>query len=40
MFFIFKDFSRKSFCLWDNVDEYGTARQATDDNTLRRMRFA
>ena len=25
-------FSRKSRLLWDNVEEYGTAGQATDDN--------
>jgi len=33
-------FSRKSCCLWDNVEKYCTARQATDDNITRRMRFA
>jgi hypothetical protein len=33
-------FSRKSCRLWDNVEKYGTARQATDDNIIRRMRFA
>ena len=27
-------FSRKSYRLWDNVEKYGTARQATDDNTI------
>jgi hypothetical protein len=32
-------FSRKSCRLWDNVEKYGTARQATDDNIIRRMRF-
>jgi hypothetical protein len=26
--------------LWDNVEKYGIARQATDDNIIRRMRFA
>jgi hypothetical protein len=26
--------------LWDNMEKYGTARQATDDNTIWRMRFA
>jgi hypothetical protein len=31
---------RKSYLLWDNVEKYGTARQATDDNTMRSMRFA
>ena len=30
---------RKSFLLWDN-EKYGRARQATDDNVIRRMRFA
>jgi hypothetical protein len=33
-------FSRKSHRLWDNVEKYGTARQATDGNIIRRMRFA
>jgi hypothetical protein len=33
-------FFRKSCRLWDNVEKYGTARQATDDNIIRRMRFA
>jgi hypothetical protein len=33
-------FSQKSCRLWDNVEKYGTARQATDDNIIRRMRFA
>jgi hypothetical protein len=32
-------FFRKSCRLWDNVEKYGTARQATDDNIIRRMRF-
>jgi hypothetical protein len=31
---------RKSCRLWDNVEKYGTARQTTDDNIIRRMRFA
>jgi hypothetical protein len=31
---------RKSCLLWDNVKKYGTVRQATDDNIIRRMRFA
>jgi hypothetical protein len=35
-----KTFSRKSCRLWDNVEKYGTARQATDGNITRRMRFA
>ena len=33
-------FFRKSWCLWHNVKHYGTARQATDDNIIRRMRSA
>jgi hypothetical protein len=31
---------RKSWRCWDNVVNYGTARQATGSNTLRRVRFA
>jgi hypothetical protein len=31
---------RKSRRLWDNVEKYGTARQDTDGNIIRRMRFA
>jgi hypothetical protein len=38
--FMFNNFFRKSCCLWDNVEKYGRARQATDDNIIRRMRFA
>jgi hypothetical protein len=33
-------FSRKSYRLWDKVEKLGTARQDTDDNIIRRMRFA
>jgi hypothetical protein len=33
------NFSRKSKRLWDNVEKYGTTRQGTDDNIIRRMRF-
>jgi hypothetical protein len=33
-------FFRKSCCLWDNVEKYGTPRQATDDNITGFMRFA
>jgi hypothetical protein len=32
--------SRKSCRLWDNVEKYGTAREPTDDNIIRHMRFA
>jgi hypothetical protein len=35
-----KFLSRKSWRLLANVEKYGTARQATDDNTMRRMRMA
>jgi hypothetical protein len=30
----------KSCCLWDNVETYSTARQATDRNIIRHMRIA
>jgi hypothetical protein len=33
-------FFRKSCRLWDNMEKYGIAGQATDDNITRRMRFA
>jgi hypothetical protein len=33
-------FSRKSCRLKANMEEYSTARQATDDNIIRRMRVA
>jgi hypothetical protein len=38
--FMFNFFFRKSCRLWDNVEKYGRARQATDDNIISRMRFA
>jgi hypothetical protein len=38
--FIFGNFFFKSCRLWDNVEKYGTARQDTDDNIIRRMRLA
>jgi hypothetical protein len=38
--FMFVNFFPKSCRLWDNVEKYGTARQATDDNIILRMRFA
>jgi hypothetical protein len=41
--FVIKTFPpppRKSCRLWQNIEEYGRARQATDDNIIRRMRFA
>jgi hypothetical protein len=33
-------FFRKPCRLWDNVEKYGTAGQATDGNITRRKRFA
>ena len=33
-------FFRKSCPLWDKEEKYGTARQATDDNIVWRIRFA
>jgi len=33
--FIFSDFFQKSFHLWDNVEKYCRARQATDDHMAR-----
>jgi hypothetical protein len=36
---MFNNIFRKSYRLWDNVEIYGTTRQATDDNIIRRMRF-
>jgi hypothetical protein len=33
-------FIRKSCRLWDNVEKYGTAGQAADENITRHMRFA
>ena len=41
--FIFSNFFFffwKSFCLWNNVEKYGTAGQATDDNMIWHMHFA
>jgi hypothetical protein len=40
--FVFKNlfFFFKSCRLWDNVEKYGAASQATDENTIRRMRAA
>jgi len=33
-------FFQKSCCLWDNVEKYGKARQATYDNIFWHVRFA
>ena len=35
-----RNLCRKSFRLWDDVEKFGTARQTTDDNIIRRTRFA
>jgi hypothetical protein len=37
---MFNKFSSKIVPFIDNVEKYGTARQATDNNIIRRMRFA
>jgi hypothetical protein len=31
--------ARKSYRLWDNVEKFGAARQATDGNIIQRMRI-
>ena len=33
-------FPLKSCCLWNNMERYCTVRQTTDENIIRRMRFA
>jgi hypothetical protein len=38
--FTFHNFSSKWCRLLDSVEKYGRAKQATDDITIRRMRFA
>jgi hypothetical protein len=38
--FVFNKFSCGSLACYDNVEVYSSARQATDDNMIRRMRFA
>jgi hypothetical protein len=35
--FTFNNFFRKSCSLWDNVEKYGTPREATDENMKRHM---
>jgi len=35
-----KTFFWKSCCLWDNLEKYGKARQATDENKIRCRKFA
>jgi hypothetical protein len=38
--FMFKEFFRESCRLWDHVEKYCTAGQATDDNITWRMRIS
>ena len=40
IFFAPQLFFRKSCHLWNEVEKYGGAREATDDNVIRCMRFA
>ena len=37
---MFSNVSRNSCHSWDNVEKYARARQTTDDNIIRRMRYA
>ena len=39
-YFMISNFFRKSCLIWDNVEKYGRAEQATDDNRIRRMPYA
>ena len=36
--FVFGNFFSENHAVYDNVEKYGRARQATDDNIVRRMR--
>jgi len=38
--FTFNSFLSENRALCDNVEKYGKARQATDNNVIRRMRVA
>jgi hypothetical protein len=38
--FMFNNFLKKSRCLWDNVEKYGTSRAATDDSVMQWMHLA
>jgi hypothetical protein len=38
--FAFNKFFRNPCCLWENVEKYDRASQATDENVIRRMRMA
>jgi hypothetical protein len=37
--FVFSNFSHRNHAIYVNCEKYGKARQATDDNVIRRMRF-
>jgi hypothetical protein len=39
-YYMFNNFFSKIVPFMNYVEKYGTARQATDDNIIRRMRFA
>jgi len=39
-FYIWETFFRKSCLLWDTVEKYGRAPLVTDENMIRRVRFA
>jgi len=39
-YFVFSNYSEKFLCLRYNVEQNGTARQATDDDILQRTRIA
>jgi hypothetical protein len=38
--FIFRNFFRKSCRLWNNLEKNGKAKQVTDSNMMKCMRFA
>jgi len=37
---MFSNFFRKSYGLWDNLEKYGKAGQAADNNIIGHMRIA
>ena len=39
-YFMLNNFSRKSCRLWDDVEKYGRAGEATGDDIIRCIRFA
>jgi hypothetical protein len=38
--FVFSNFFRKSWCLWDNIEKCGGSIEAADDDIIWRMLFA